>query len=76
HSATQDPLARGRYAEASGEIVDQEIGLLGYRAADDRRPAADRIVAFLTAPTEGGIFEIRPDGIATVAGALDRLAPD
>lgn len=76
HSATQDPLARGRYAEASGEIVDQEIGLLGYRAADDRRPAADRIVAFLTAPTEGGIFDIRPDGIATVAGALDRLAPD
>ncbi|MGQ3071060.1 MAG: hypothetical protein ACT7A5_08410 [Ferrovibrionaceae bacterium] len=76
HSATQDPLARGRYADASGEIIDQEIGLLGYRPAGDRRPAADHIVAFLMAATEGGIFDIRPDGIAALAGALDRLAPD
>ncbi len=76
HSTTQDPLSRGRYAQGCGEIVDQEIGLLGYRAAADRRTAADRIVAFLTAPTEGGIFDIRPDGIAALAGVLDRLAPD
>jgi hypothetical protein len=76
HSTTQDPLRRGRYAQACGETVDQEIGLLGYRAASDRRTAADRIIGFLTAPTDGGIFDIRPDGLAGLAGVLDRLAPE
>lgn len=75
HSATQDPLARGRYAQACGQILDQEIGLLGYRSAADRRTAADRIVSFLTAPTDGGVLDIRPDGLAGLVGALDRLLP-
>lgn len=76
HSTTQDPLLRGRYASSCGKIVDHEIGLLGYRQAADRRTAADRIVAFLTAPTEGGIFDIRPDSLAALSGVFDRLAPD
>ncbi len=76
HSTTQDPLRRGRYTQACGEIVDQEIGLLGYRQAADRRTAADRIVGFLTAATDAGIFDIRPDGLAGLTGVLDRLAPE
>lgn len=76
HSTTQDPLLRGRYAKACGEVVDQEIGLLGYHPTADRRSTADRIVGFLKAPTEGGVFDIRPDSLASLAGVLDRLAPD
>ncbi len=76
HSTTQDPLARGRYEHSCGEIVDQEIGLLGYRPAADRRAVADRIVTFLTAPTDGGILDIHPDGLTGLAGILDRLAPE
>ncbi len=76
HSAGQNPMQRSRYAANCGEMLDQEIAMLGYRAATERRTVADRIIAFLEAAGEGGVFDVRPDGLAALAGVLDRLTPD
>lgn len=61
------------YITAQASVIAEKLDALGYRSSEDAILAAERLIAFLTAPPTSGLLEASPETLGSLGLTLDRL---